>query len=68
MTYTKPTISKGTRYIFSKINFYLFDNQLFTQIYSGVAGPYSSTYMGKIGCFLVYYGSSRYNIQQIFSK
>ena len=46
MTYTKPAIPKGTRYIFSEINFYLFDNQLFTQIYSGSAGPYLSTYMG----------------------
>lgn len=46
MTYTKPAIPKGTRYILNESNFYLFDNQLFTQIYSGAAGPYSSTYIG----------------------
>lgn len=46
MTYTKPTIPKGTRYIFNEINFYLFDNQLFTRIYSGVTGLYLSTYTG----------------------
>jgi hypothetical protein len=61
-------VQKGPAIFSAKLIFiYLIINYLRRYI-AGSLGLIQVLIWVKIGCFLVYYGSSRYNIQQIFSK